>query len=79
MIDIPGVKPKTRLADLTVEQFVELLVQVGPQLRRMPSDEELRRTMTAIREFNADARKSTSDDIYDRIPDLINKLTDSGA
>jgi hypothetical protein len=32
-VEIPGIRPESRISDLTVEQFVQLLVQVSGQLR----------------------------------------------
>lgn len=51
MINIPGVDASTRVGDLTVSQFISLLVQISPQVPRSQArydEREVRRLFDEI-------------------------------
>jgi hypothetical protein len=54
--DIPGVTPTTKLADLTVEQFIQLCVQLNHGLvissRAPATPDQMERVIQSIRKLN---------------------------
>jgi hypothetical protein len=53
-VDVKGVTPQTRVSELTVEQLVDVLVQVHQQLsvrRRMPDPKVITDTIEQIRQL----------------------------
>lgn len=81
-IDIPGVTPSTKLADLTVEQFVQLVVQVGQHVQRPRTRGDRRKAETVrrlIRILGSDnenvvAIRSSLSEAAKRLPQIMRDL-----
>jgi hypothetical protein len=82
-IDVPGVSPHTKLSDLTVKQFVQLLIQTSNQLRAArstPEPETLKKIFQTIRKFNSEMTQGTEEQIFEQLPELMRRLSkDVGA
>jgi hypothetical protein len=84
-IDIPNVSPKMKLSDLTVDQFVKLLVQVNEELRassRKLNRETIGPVMRVIRKHLSEsagtsgvnnAVRQTQLAILEKMPDFLKK------
>jgi hypothetical protein len=80
-INVPNVGANTKLADLTVEQFVQVLLQVGT-FRVTPDQNAIQTIINQIRTaLSAPATTGAVNDliqknqaaILDKMPDLINQ------
>jgi hypothetical protein len=77
-IHIPGVSRHTKVSELTVQQFVQLLVQTSDSLRAArstPNPEELKKMIETIRNFNTAVARDTEEDIYKQLPELVRKMS----
>lgn len=53
VVDIKGVKPDTRIGDLTVDQFVKLAFQLSPQLANIRWRDRLADTERVVNEMRS--------------------------
>jgi hypothetical protein len=78
VIDIPGVKPASRMADLNVEQFVALMQTVLIQTAKRKSDPE--QVAAQIRELvkasSANQKSAMSESVRNAQLAILNKLPD---
>lgn len=84
-VDVPGVLPETKLSELTVRQFVEVLIQVSQQLMMArirgnpdvtgPAMDEIRSILSQRsgerRSHISEIVRETQSAILDRMPELL--------
>jgi hypothetical protein len=90
-VNIPGVTSKTRIADLTVEQYLELVSQTSVQLfafRPRPDPQQLAQAVQQVRDVIVqqqgnptlgEAIRATQQSILGQFPNIVQPASPPGA